>query len=125
MEQELRRRDTGLHIPHIKGLADIAASVLYCRSVNSSEIAAVLPRALKNDDSRYRVINRWLQNPMIDPLDVMRPFVGELFEKACNGGKTAVLMMDQSKFGNNFCLECPISYLKLVFNTSCKGHSNN
>ena len=53
---------------------DFATSVLQCRSVNTSEIAAGLPRAVKNDDSRYRVIN-----------------------KACEGGKTAVLMLDQSK----------------------------
>ena len=111
IERDLRGRRTGLQLPHIKGLADFAASVLQCRSVNTSEIAAVLPRAVKNDDSRYRMINRWLQNPMIDPLCVMAGFVGELLEKACEGGKTAVLMLDQSKVGDGF--ECLMVSLRV------------
>ena len=111
IERDLRVRETGLQLPHIKGLADLAASVLHCKSVNSSEIAAVLPRAGKNDDSRYRVINRWLQNPMIRPLSVMKVFVKELTEKACRGGKRAVLMMDQSKVGDGF--ECLMISLRL------------
>jgi len=111
IERDLRVRETGLQLPHIKGLADFAASVLQCRSVNTSEIAAVLPRAVKNDDSRYRMINRWLQNPMIEPLSVMAGFVGELVEKACAGGKTAVLMIDQSKVGDGF--ECLMVSLRL------------
>ncbi len=111
IERDLRVRATGLQLPHIKGLADFAASVLQCRSVNTSEIAAVLPRAVKNDDSRYRMINRWLQNPMIEPLTVMAGFVGELVEKACADGKTAVLMVDQSKVGDGF--ECLMVSLRL------------
>lgn len=111
IERDLRVRKTGLQLPHIKGLSDIAASVLHCRCVNTSEIAAVLPRAVKNDDSRYRMINRWLQNPMIDPLCVMAGFVGELIEKACENGKTAVLMLDQSKVGDGF--ECLMVSLRL------------
>lgn len=111
IERDLRGRQTGLQLPHIKSLADLAASVLQCRSVNTSEIAAVLPRAVKNDDSRYRVINRWLQNPMIDPLSVMAGFVPELITKACEGGKRAVLMLDQSKIGEGF--ECLMVSLRL------------
>ena len=101
VEHELRGRNCGLQVLHIKGLADLAASVLHCRSVNTSEIAAVLPRALKNDDSRYRVINRWLQNPKIDPVRVMAGFVPELIEEACSGGRTAVLMIEQWKPQDN------------------------
>lgn len=111
IERDLRDRETGLQVPHIKGLADFAASVLQCRSVNTSEIAAVLPRAVKNDDSRYRMINRWLKNPMIEPLCVMAGFAGELINKACEGDKTAVLMLDQSKVGDGF--ECLMVSLRL------------
>lgn len=111
IEQDLLLRDLGLQLPHIKSLADFSASVLHCRSVNTSEIAAVLPRALKNDDSRYRVLNRFLQNAMIDPLRVMAGFAAELVMKACEGGKTAVLMLDQSKVGNGF--ECLMISLRL------------
>ena len=111
IEADLRGRATGLQLPHIKGLSDLAASVLQVRSVNTSEIAAVLPRAVKNDDNRYRMINRWLQNKMIDPLRVMAGFAGELIGQASRGGKTAVLMLDQSKVGDGF--ECLMVSLRL------------
>lgn len=90
IDRDLRERRTALQLPHIKELADFAAAVLQCRSVNTSEIAAVFPRAVKNDDNRYRVINRWLQN---------------------RGGKTAVLMLDQSKVGDGF--ECLMVSLRM------------
>ena len=66
IEEDLLGRDTGLHLPHIKGLADLAASMLACRSsVNTSELLSVLPRHTQDMDSRYRYINRWLKNPLI------------------------------------------------------------
>ena len=71
----LQDRDTGLHKPHVKGLADLSASMLACRSVNTSELLSVLPRQTKDADSRYRYIHRWLKNPLIDPLRVMAGFV--------------------------------------------------
>ena len=111
IEGDIRGRNVGLQLPHIKGLADLCACVLQCRSVNTSEIAALLPRKVKNDDSRYRVINRWLQNPMIDPLGVMSGFVPQLLDKACEDGKTAVLMLDQSKVGDGY--ECLMVSLRL------------
>ena len=73
IEDDLQDRDTGLHKPHVKGLADLSASMLACRSVNTSELLSVLPRQTKDADSRYRYIHRWLKNPLIDPL-------------ACDGG---------------------------------------
>ena len=111
IERDLRIRDTGLQVPHIKGLSDFTASVLHCRSVNTSEIAAVVPRAVSQDDSRYRMLNRWLKNPLIDPLRTMCGFIPELIEQACRGGKTAVLMLDQSKVGDGF--ECLMLSLRL------------
>ena len=104
IEDDLVDRDTGLQKPHIKGLADLAASMLACRSVNTSELLAVLPRQTKDADSRFRYINRWLQNPMIEPQRVMRGFIPEIAEVAATGGKTIILMMDQSKISDGF--EC-------------------
>jgi len=37
IEEDLKSRDSGLQKPHIPALADLAASVLICRSVNTSE----------------------------------------------------------------------------------------
>src|SRR3954447_13993435 len=78
IEQDLLDRDTGLHKPHIKGLADLAASLLACRSVNTSELLSVLPRQTKEAESRYRYIHRWLKNPLINPLAAMGGFIPEM-----------------------------------------------
>jgi len=104
IEDDLSDRETGLHKPHIKGLADLTAALLACRSVNSSEWIAVLPRQTRDIDSRYRYIHRWLANPLIDPLEVMRGFIPELAAMVGAGGKTVILMMDQSKISDGF--EC-------------------
>jgi Transposase DDE domain len=111
IEDDLVDRDTGLQKPHIKGLADLSASMLACRSVNTSELLAVLPRSTKDTDSRFRYINRWLQNPMIDHLRVMRGFIPEIAQVATAGGKTIILMMDQTKIAEHF--ECLMVSLRV------------
>lgn len=104
IEDDLVDRETGLHKPHIKGLADLAASVLACRSVNTSELLSVLPRQTKDTQSRYRYIHRWLKNPLIDTRAAMRGFIPEIAEMMGANGKTIVLPMDQSKISDGF--EC-------------------
>lgn len=111
IEVDLRGRETGLESRNIKALSDICAGVLHCRSVNTSEISAVLPRASKNDDSRYRVINRFLANGRVDVVQVMGGFVPQLLKLAGGGGKTCVLMLDQSKISDGF--ECLMVSLRL------------
>lgn len=100
IEDDLKQRQTGLYLPHIKGLADAAASVLSCRSVNTTEIANVLPRAVKDKDARYRYINRLLQNAQIKPPEVLSSFVTQVLQHLGRGNKTVVVMMDQSKIAD-------------------------
>ena len=88
----------------MKGLADIAASVVSCRSINTSDLAAVLPRDVKTDEERYRYINRWLANKKILPLRVMEGFVPSMVEALGRGGQTVIFMLDQSKISEGF--EC-------------------
>jgi hypothetical protein len=104
IEEDLLDRDTGLHKPHIKGLADLAASMLASRSVNTSELLSVLPRQTKDAESRYRYIHRWLKNPLIDPSTAMGGFIPEVALLAGSHGKTIVLPMDQSHISDGF--EC-------------------
>jgi len=104
IEEDLKDRDMGLEKPHIKGLSDIASSILAIRGVNTSELATVLPRDVKSDEERYRYIHRFLANPRIDPIRAMQGFVPEMMEALSENGKTVVLMMDQSKISNGF--EC-------------------
>ena len=104
IEEDLQSRDTGLSKPHRIGLADIAASVLATRNVNTTEIANILPRDVKSNEERYRYINRWLANNKINPLRAMRGFVPEMMEALSEKGQTVVLMLDQSKIRDGF--EC-------------------
>ncbi|MDB2614130.1 hypothetical protein N9Y92_03105 [Chlamydiales bacterium] len=102
IEDDLEDRDTGLSRPQRIGISDLTASLLATHSVNTSELANVLPRDVKGDKERYRYINRWLSNNKIDPIRLMNGFIPDLLELIYSGDKTAILMMDQSKISNGF-----------------------
>jgi hypothetical protein len=104
VEQDLFDRETGLRKQHVEGLADVVACALSCRSANTAEWQAVLPRRTCDDKSKERFISRLLANDLIDPLAVMRGFIPEIAEMAGADGKTIILMMDQSKISDGF--EC-------------------
>ncbi len=104
IKEDLMDREIGLSKPQIGGLADLAASVLGCRSVNTTEIANILPRDVKSNEERYRFINRWLRNKNIDPIKVMSGFIPEILELITRNGQIAILAIDQSKISDGF--EC-------------------
>ena len=111
IDEDLESRETGLSKPQRIGLGDIAASVLTCRSVNTSEIANILPRVVKSEEEKYRFINRWLSNSNIKPMKVMKGFIPEIIEGITAQGQTAILMLDQSKIGKGF--ECLMVSLRV------------
>ncbi len=104
INDDLEGRDTGLSKPQAAGLADIAAAVIVTRSINTSELANILPREVKSDEERYRFINRWLSNKHINPIRVMHGFIPEIMELVSAQGQKVVLMLDQSKISDGF--EC-------------------
>ena len=108
---DLEDRDTGLSKPQRYGLADIAASLLTCRSVNTSELAHALPRKVKSSEEKYRYINRWLSNPRIKPTNVMKGFIPQLLHLLTKNDEVAILMIDQSKVSKGF--ECLMVSLRL------------
>jgi hypothetical protein len=108
---DLEGRETGLSKPLRIGLSDLAASVLTCRSVNTSELANVLPRTVKSSEDSARYIRRFLSNPNLNPLEVMKGFIPELLPLLTTKGETAILMLDQSKVGNGF--ECLMVSLRI------------
>ena len=108
---DLDGRKTGLSKPLRIGLADLAASVLTCRSVNTSELANILPRTVKSSEDRARYIRRFLANPNLKPIEVMEGFIPELLCMLTSNGQVAILMLDQSKVGNGF--ECLMVSLRL------------
>ncbi len=72
MERDIEDREISLSKPQRVGLADIAASLLSCRTVNTSELASVLPRKTKDVESRFRYIHKWLSNDKINCIEVMK-----------------------------------------------------
>jgi len=102
IDRDLEFRDCCLSKPQRAGLADIAASVLACGSVNTSELSQVLPRKVKSLESNFRYIHRWLSNEKIDPRQVMSGFGAEVMALLSAQGQTIVLMLDQSKISDGF-----------------------
>src|ERR1700749_328658 len=88
IEDDLNYRETGLHKPHISALADICASVLTTRNVNTAEWISVLAR-VSDEKSKERYISRFLSNKLIEPIPVMHGFIPELIEMVSSSGKTA------------------------------------
>lgn len=111
IRDDLEGRETGLSKPQRIGLADLAASVLSCRSVNTSELAHILPRTVKSPEERYRYINRWLSNSLINPIQVMKGYIPEIIQALTVEDQVAILMLDQSKIGKGF--ECLMVSLRL------------
>jgi hypothetical protein len=111
IEEDLADRETFLQKPHIRGLADVAACVLSCRSSNTAEWIAVLPRQVGDEKSKERYISRLLANSLINPLSVMQGFIPEIVEMMNAQGHTLILMIDQSKISEGF--ECLMISLRL------------
>jgi hypothetical protein len=111
IKDDLEGRDTELSKPQAGGLADIAAAVLITRSVNTSELANVLPRDVKSNEERYRFINRWLSNKHVDPIKVMSGFIPEIISLINAQGQIAILSIDQSNISGSF--ECLMVSLRI------------
>jgi hypothetical protein len=80
-----------------EGLALLVATALHARSVNLNELAAAVPRAAERLDMRYQWISRLLGNELIDVDVVMASYGREVLARSCVGGRTIVVMIDQSK----------------------------
>jgi hypothetical protein len=93
IDKELAARIFCLSIPQRRALSDISASILSCRSVNTTEISNILPRST-DEESRYRYINRFLKNDLIMPTKVMASLASEVIGLSTKKHKTAVIMMD-------------------------------
>ncbi len=110
-EGDLEERDTGLSRPQRIGLADIVASVLATRSVNTVELAHVLPREVGHEESKQRYLWRWFSDSGIDPLRVMQGLIPDLIKSVTQKGEAAVMMMDQTQITPEFqCLMLSLSF---------------
>lgn len=111
IEEDLQDRETGLYKAHTAGLADLAASVLACRNVNTADWISVLPRRI-DEKSKEKYISRFLSNELINPVSVMKGFIPELAEMMGISQKVLILMLDQSKISEGF--ECLMVSLRVA-----------
>jgi len=102
IDRDIEDRGINLSKPQREGLADIAASLLGCRTVNTSELAAMLPRKAKNDESRFRYIHRWLGNEKISCRDTMLGWIPELLTYLGSNRQQVVLMLDQTQINKEY-----------------------
>jgi len=102
--RDMANRNTGLIKAHVEGLADCAAVVLTCQSVNTSEWRGILPRTTGDEKSKERYISRLLSHERINPSEVMQGYIPQLARILTQNGATLVLMLDQSIIRNG--LEC-------------------
>jgi Transposase DDE domain len=111
IEEDLKLRNTGLQKPHIPALADLTATVLMCRSVNTSEWRSILPRTDCSEKAKENYISRFLANPLILPIRIMGGFVPEVLQKLSANQEIMVLMLDQSKICDGFeCLMVSVRF---------------
>ena len=80
-----------------EGLALLVSTALQVRSVNLNDLAAALPREAERLDMRYQWISRVLGNELIEVDAVMAPFAREVLARSAKGGRTIIVMIDQSK----------------------------
>src|SRR3954467_7488043 len=93
----MRARLPGQNKSQREGLALLTATMLDVRSANLMDLAASLPRAAGRLDMRYQWISRLRGNRGIDADAVMAPHGRELLARLAAGGRTVVLMIDQTQ----------------------------
>lgn len=96
IEENIRAHVPGYPVARGRGLATLVAVLLQVRSPNLNELAAGLPRAIGSAHDRYQYVERGLKNARIDVDGVMAPYAREVLAQAATGGRTLVLLMDQS-----------------------------
>lgn len=97
VEEDMRRRLPGQRITQRRKLSTLVATLLQEQHVNLMALGCGLPLETENRASRFQWIKRVLANRLIDPVEVMAPYVREVLERSCAGGVQPVLIIDQSQ----------------------------
>ena len=112
IEAHLKSGVTGLEKRNLEGLADLAATALHVKSVNTSDWISALPRDTGRKDSKEKYVLRFLANRNIHSVQVMPVLLSGLLSELSARGATAVLALDQSKLSDGF--ECLMVSLRIA-----------
>ena len=102
IERDLEKREIGLKKPYIAGIADLTATVLIGRTINTSELANGLPRSVGSSDTCFKYIYRLLGNNKINPIIVLKAFVKDILSRLAEGGAIVSISLDQTQINKNF-----------------------
>lgn len=83
-------------------LSEAIATILHLQTVNTSVIAAGLPRRAERMDMRYQWLLRLLDNDHIAPSEIMKPYALEILSQIKDSGESLVLIMDQTHINKTF-----------------------
>jgi hypothetical protein len=100
--EDMQRKLPGQRKTQRVNLSEAIATILNCRTVNTSEIAAALPRQAERMDMRYQWLLRLLDNDHIVPMEVMKPYACEILEKLMLSTDKLVLVIDQTHINKTF-----------------------
>ena len=95
--EELRRRLPRQRETQRGKLALLVATMLSERSANLMDLAAALPRPAERVDMRYQWISRLLGDRLVEVDAVMAPYAREALARLAAGGRTIVLLIDQTR----------------------------
>lgn len=102
--RDLENRQTSLYKPHKEGIAAVVSAMLVSQTPNLMILGEMLGRKINDRQDRYQYVRRLIANPKIRVDEVMQSYVIEVMERLSKNGETLLLMMDQSKMGDE--LEC-------------------
>ncbi len=123
----IEKNPKGSHIrkTHMENLAVLTETVLNIRSVNTSEIAAAIPRNLDRQDMREQWVLRTLGNKKISCVDVIEPYIREIFEKISTNNKKIVICIDQTHINRYIeLLVVGVHFLGRALPLICKASNN-
>lgn len=85
-----------------ENLSEVIATLLHLRTVNTSEIAAGLPRKAERMDMRYQWLLRVLKNPHIDQHEIMAAYGKEVLINLSGTETSMILILDQTHINDTF-----------------------
>lgn len=96
LEADFDRRLPGYHKSRREGLVTLAAAMLEVRSPTIPDLAAGLPRLIRQDEDRSQYVERLLGNTKIGVDAVMAAYAREVLTGLASSGRAVVLQLDQT-----------------------------
>ena len=78
-------------------LSDLVGAVFVCQTSNLMELSNVIDRPAESAEARYNYVERFLKNPLVESLNVMKAFGKELLARLAHHQLIPVLRLIRVK----------------------------